>query len=131
MPVLVSLQDASDGSLPAGYQGVALQLEDGGIHFDPTRAEVRDAVVRRLRDLEAEDAFEAPSGFMPRKLRATFVSAVGDLNAEAKLDAEGNTLRFYVGQKPTSVLTAHYDVPSLERLGKIAGLAQGCSGRNG
>ncbi len=80
--------------------------------------------MRRFHDLETERLFTAPTGFMPRKLRATFVSAVGDLNAEAKLDAEGNTLRFYVGQKPTSVLTTHYDVPSVERLGKIAGLAR-------
>ncbi len=88
----------------------------------------RNRFLRRLRELEAEDAFTAPTGFMPRKLRATFISAVGDLNAEANLDAEGNALRFYVGQKPTSVLTAHYDVPSIERLGKIAGLAQGMVG---
>jgi hypothetical protein len=68
---------------------------------------------------------------MPRKLRATFVSAISDLNAETKLDAEGNTLRFYVGQTPTSVLTARYDVPSIERLGKIAALAQEMVGSGG
>ena len=33
-------------------------------------------------------------------------------------------LQFYVGQSVGTVMSAHYDRPPLERLGKIAGLAQ-------
>ncbi len=96
----------------------------GAVKSKESRKGVRNRFLRRFRDLETERLFTAPTGFMPRKLRATFISAVGDLNAEAKIDLDSDTLRFYVGQKPTSVLTAHYDVPSIERLGKIAGLAE-------
>ena len=40
-------------------------------------------------------------------------------------------LQTYVRQSVGTVMSAHYDRPSLERLGKIAGLAQGMVGAEG
>ena len=40
-------------------------------------------------------------------------------------------LWFYCGQSDGSVMSKHYDRPSLERLGKIAALAQAMVGADG
>ena len=59
-----------------------------------------------------------PSKFIARKLRASFVTAMRGT------DCDYCDLQVYVGQSVGTVMSAHYDKPGIERLGKIAGLAQ-------
>ena len=56
---------------------------------------------------------------MPRKLRATFATAVRSEGCDFF------DLQRYLGQMPSSVLSQHYDMVDLDRLGKIADVAQG------
>jgi integrase len=59
-----------------------------------------------------------PEAFTPRRLRATFVTALRRAGADLEL------LQAYIGHQPGSVLAAHYDKIDNERLGVITALAQ-------
>jgi integrase len=61
---------------------------------------------------------DLPGRFVPRKLRATFVTAMRSLGADYC------DLQRYVGQAVPTVLSQHYDRVSAERLGAIEELAQ-------
>ena len=60
-----------------------------------------------------------------RKLRASFMTAMREMGYDYC------DLQVYVGQSVGTVMSAHYDRPSAERLGKIAGLAEGMVGEKG
>ena len=66
-----------------------------------------------------------PHKFIARKLRASFVTAMRGMKCDY------HDLQAYCGHKPDNTMAKHYDKPSLERLGKIAGLAQGMVGAEG
>lgn len=80
---------------------------------------------RRALDAARADGIELPRAFVPRKLRASFVTAM------RTADADFGLLQAYIGHAATSVLQAHYDHLDLERLRRVSDLAQtladGCS----
>jgi hypothetical protein len=62
---------------------------------------------------------------MPRKLRATFVSLMRGARADFA------DLQAYIGHRPATTLSAHYDEGSMERLAAVARLAQGLAEGSG
>lgn len=56
--------------------------------------------------------------FVPRKLRASFVTALRGVGADLA------DLQAYIGHAPATILSAHYDKTDLGRLKKIADLGQ-------
>jgi len=67
---------------------------------------------------KARLALDLPARFVPRKLRASFVTALRSAGADLAL------VQKYVGHRPLTVLSAHYDDVTLDRLRVLAGLAQ-------
>jgi len=61
---------------------------------------------------------DLPPRFIPRKLRASFVAALRGAGADYA------DLQTYIGHSVRTTMSAHYDRASLERLGRIATLAQ-------
>ena len=61
---------------------------------------------------------DLPPAFLPRKLRASFVTAVRSAGADLE------DLQAYVGQTPKSVMSIHYDHVGMERFQRIADLAE-------
>lgn len=59
-----------------------------------------------------------PVRFTPRRLRATFVTAM------RRIGADFTVLQSYIGHAPSTVLAAHYDKIDGERLAVITALAQ-------
>jgi len=65
-----------------------------------------------------EAKVDLPAGFIPRKLRGTFVTAM------RKAGADFEILQRYIGHAPASILSAHYDEIDMDRLKAVATLAQ-------
>jgi integrase len=61
---------------------------------------------------------DLPPRFIPRKLRASFVTAMRGAGADYA------DLQTYLGHSVGTTMSVHYDRPSLERLARIAALAQ-------
>ena len=66
-----------------------------------------------------------PALFTPRKLRASFVTAMRSAGADFEL------LQRYIGHAPSSILAAHYEAVTLDRLRPIADLAQELATKTG
>ncbi len=81
-----------------------------------------EALARAIRkNVEADQPVEAidlPAKFIPRKLRATFVTAMREAGADFE------TLQKYIGHAADSILSAYYDKVSMERLRQVAELGQ-------
>jgi integrase len=80
-----------------------------------------DTVSKRFRkaiDAARADGVDLAPKFVPRKLRATFITTMREKKAD-KADLET-----YVGQSDGTVMSKHYDHASAERLRQIADLAQ-------
>lgn len=73
-------------------------------------------IIRDTTDDAGKPKIKLPEGFIPRKLRSSFATAM----REARADFE--CLQKYLGHRPGSVLSAHYDHISLDRLREIAAL---------
>ena len=73
---------------------------------------------RRARHRCRLDGVDLPPKFIPRRLRASFVTALRSAGADIAV------LQAYLGQAPTSILSAHYDQIDDTRLGRIVDLAQ-------
>ena len=68
------------------------------------------------------DGVDLAPKLVAMKLRATFVTAMSEKREKR---ADYADLQTYVGQSVGTVMSAHYDHVSTERLRKIADLAQG------
>ncbi len=90
-----------------------------------------DAFSRRFVNAIKEaraDGINLPPKFIAKKLRASFMTAMRSVEP---VPCDYHDLQAYCGHEPDNTMAKHYDVPSLERLGKIATLAQGMVGAGG
>lgn len=71
------------------------------------------------------DGVVIPEAFIPRRCRASFVTAMRSARADYA------DLQAYVGQSVRTVLSQHYDHVSISRLEEIADLAQDMHDCNG
>lgn len=63
------------------------------------------------------DGLDLPAGFTPRLLRSSFVTMLRETGADFP------TLQAYIGHAPSTVLAAHYDRVSMDRLRTVSALA--------
>ena len=71
------------------------------------------------------DRVDLPPKFIARRLRASFVTALRSAGADIAV------LQAYLGQAPTTILSAHYDQIDDTRLRRIADPAQDLFERKG
>ena len=64
------------------------------------------------------DGLQLPGRFTARRLRASFITSMREAGIDSAI------LQKYVGHSPSSILAAHYDCVSIDRLAAIPRLAQ-------
>jgi len=89
------------------------EVRAGALRGDYVSSIWSDAV-----DRAQEHGVATPGKFTPRRLRASFVTAMRTAGADFEI------LQRYIGHTPTSILSAHYDHVSIDRLRSIATLSQ-------
>jgi len=83
-----------------------------------------DALSRRFVNAIKEaraDGINLPPKFIAKKLRHSFFTAMRSVEPDP---CDYHDLQAYCGHEPDNTMAKHYDKPSLERLEKIAALAQ-------
>jgi site-specific recombinase XerC len=124
-------------ALASWIDGLKVRDAGEGYLFTPTRARTAPASAKsrearagaftrhRIAHLWADalararrDGVELPEAFTPRKLRASFVTAMRVAGADFAV------LQRYIGHAPSSILAAHYDRIDQERMRPVASLAQ-------
>ncbi|MCE5228850.1 site-specific integrase [bacterium] len=110
---------------PGGYLFFPYLRKSGRKHLKTPEAQAGVFTVYALTHFwgEAHRAAKAggiklPSKFIPRKLRATFVTHL------RKAGADFSLLESYIGHAPKTILAAHYDHIDMDRLRTLANLAQ-------
>lgn len=99
---------------PEGRSGArSRESRVGALSQDRVKHLWREALDRARRAGVA-----VPPEFTPRRLRASFVTAMRTARADFEV------LQRYIGHRPASILSAHYDDVSKDRLEDIARLAQ-------
>lgn len=84
----------------------------------PIGPDYASGLMRAALDRAAADGVTLPEGFVARRLRATFFTAMREAGADM------GELQAYAGHAQSTVLGAHYDKIGLERLRKLATLAE-------
>ena len=105
----------------SGLAGAKTVETRSGVYTQDTVKKKWRAALTAAKNRKREDGSNElilPERFVPRKLRATFVT----LLRTAKVDFA--TLQVYIGHAPTTILSEHYDKVDLKRLSEIAMLAQ-------